>query len=104
MVVKDLQKRQFLGLHLTVFITSQLIQFVRVSSHVAGFNTPNKILTEKLSKKAIGITKLFSTFIEGRYYDLVSKFEPTHEIMALFVLRKLILQTRMHSHSVGLDV
>ena len=29
---------------------------------------------------------------------------PCHEIMALFVLRKLILQTRMHSHPVGLDV
>ena len=31
-------------------------------------------------------------------------FEPSHEIMALFVLRKLILQTRMRSHVVGLDV
>ena len=30
--------------------------------------------------------------------------EPAHEIMALFVLRKLILQTRMRSHSAGLDV
>ena len=30
--------------------------------------------------------------------------EPAHEIMALFVLRKLILQTRMPSHPVGLDV
>ena len=31
-------------------------------------------------------------------------FEPAHEIMALFILRKLILQTRMRSHLVGLDV
>ena len=31
-------------------------------------------------------------------------FEPAHEIMALFVLRKLILQTRTRSHPVGLDV
>ena len=31
-------------------------------------------------------------------------FEPSHEIMALFVLRKLILQTRMRSHPVGLEV
>ena len=31
-------------------------------------------------------------------------YEPSHEIMALFVLRKLILQTRMRSHPVGLDV
>ena len=30
--------------------------------------------------------------------------EPAHEIMARFVLRKLILQTRMRSHPVGLDV
>ena len=33
-----------------------------------------------------------------------SVFEPAHKIMALFDLRKNILQTRMHSHPVGLDV
>ena len=32
-----------------------------------------------------------------------NSFEPSYEIMVLFVLRKLILQTRMHNHSVGLD-
>ena len=31
-------------------------------------------------------------------------FEPCHDIMALFILHKLILQTRMRSHPVGLDV
>ena len=31
-------------------------------------------------------------------------YEPSHEIMVLFVLRKLIVQTRMRSHPVGLDV
>ena len=31
-------------------------------------------------------------------------FEPAHEIMTLFVLRKLILQMRMRSHPMGLDV
>ena len=33
-------------------------------------------------------------------YNLQSKapIEPAHEIMVLFVLRKLILQTRMRSH------
>ena len=31
-------------------------------------------------------------------------FESAHEIMVLFVLCKLILQTLMHSHPVGLDV
>ena len=30
--------------------------------------------------------------------------EPCHEIMVLFALRKLIIQTRMRSHPVGLDV
>ena len=36
--------------------------------------------------------------------SLSSIFEPAHEIMARFVLRKLILQTRMSSDPVGLDV
>ena len=34
----------------------------------------------------------------------VGAFEPTHEILTLFVLRKFILQIRMRSHPVGLDV
>ena len=33
-----------------------------------------------------------------------SLIEPAHEIITLFVLRKLILQTCMRSHPVGLDV
>ena len=33
-----------------------------------------------------------------------STFEPAHEVMALFVLHTLILQTRMRNHPVGLDV
>ena len=37
-------------------------------------------------------------------YNLQILFEPAHEIMALFVLHKLILQMRMRSHPVGLDV
>ena len=40
----------------------------------------------------------------GWNYCQENTIEPFHEIMALFVLRKLILQTRMHSHPVGLDV
>ena len=31
-------------------------------------------------------------------------FEPSHEIMVLFILHELILQTLMRSHPVGLDV
>ena len=30
--------------------------------------------------------------------------EPAHEILALFAIRKFILQTRMRSHPVALDV
>ena len=36
-----------------------------------------------------------------RYFQ--SPIEPSHEIMVLFVLRKLILQTRMRSHSLGIS-
>ena len=36
--------------------------------------------------------------------SLSGVIEPCHEIMVLFVLRKLILQTRIRSHPVGLDV
>ena len=36
--------------------------------------------------------------------DSEIKYEPAHEIRALFVLRYLILQSRMRSHPVGLDV
>ena len=35
---------------------------------------------------------------------LLTRNEPSREIMVLFVFHKLILQTRMHSHPVGLDV
>ena len=38
------------------------------------------------------------------YMSALGIIEPAHEIMSLFVLRKLILQTRMRSHPVGLDV
>ena len=38
------------------------------------------------------------------FYDRVKWASWWHEIMAFFVLRKLILQTHMCSHSVGLDV
>ena len=43
---------------------------------------------------------------EGKLiHAFISKaFEPAHEIMARFILRKLILQMHMRSHQVGLDV
>ena len=56
---------------------SQLIHFARASSHVADFNTHNKLLTQKLLKQGYRYHKLrktFSKFYE-RYYDLISKFQ-----------------------------
>ena len=53
---------------------------------------------------------LIRSYMNVRFslYDCVvtgqKAFEPSHEIMALFVLRKPILQTRMCSHPVWLDV
>ena len=41
---------------------------------------------------------------EATFTNSATEIEPTHEIMALFVLRKLILQTCMRGHPVGLDV
>ena len=37
-------------------------------------------------------------------HDFSAWFEPAHEIMVLFVFRKLILQTHMRNHPVGLYV
>ena len=56
---------------------SQLIRFARASSHVADFNTCNKLLTEKLLKQGHPYHKLCNTFSKffRRYYDLISKFQ-----------------------------
>ena len=56
---------------------SQLIRFARASSHVADFNTHNKLLTQKLVKKGYGYHRLRKTFSKfyRRYYDLISKFQ-----------------------------
>ena len=55
---------------------SPFIRFARVSSHVADFNTRNKLLTQKLLKQGYQyhkLRKLFSKY--RRYYDLISKFQ-----------------------------
>ena len=56
---------------------SQLIRFARASSHVAGFNTRNKLLTQKLLKQGYLYHKLRKTFskFNRRYCDLISKFQ-----------------------------
>ena len=59
---------------------------------------------QTLSSSA-GITllqTLTENSIAGVSFPII--IEPAHEIMALFILRKLILQTCMHCHPVGLDV
>ena len=48
---------------------------------------------EIMSSKNVGSNVLFLNLTES-----------SHEIMALFVLRKLILQMHTRSHPVGLDV
>ena len=50
--------------------------------------------------------KLFDVNIVDRSQTehFLTTNEPADEIMALFVLRKLILQTSMRSHPVGLGV
>ena len=55
---------------------SQLIRFARVSSHVDGFNTRNKVLTAKLLRQGHRYHKLrkaFSKFYR-RHFDIVSKY------------------------------
>ena len=56
---------------------SQLIRFARSSSYVTGFNTRNKLLTQKLLKQDYQYHKLCKTFSKfyRRYYDLISKFQ-----------------------------
>ena len=56
---------------------SQLVRFTRASSHVADFNTRNKLLTQKLLKQDYQYHKLRKTFSKfyRRYYDLLSKFQ-----------------------------
>ena len=52
---------------------SQLIRFARASSHVADFNTRNKLLTQKLLKQGYRYHKLCKTFSKFYipYYDLI---------------------------------
>ena len=52
----------------------------------------------------VGSYTCIYTIWQSIFQGLLEIIEPAHEIMALFVLRKLIFQTRMRSHPVGLDV
>ena len=54
-----------------------LIRFARASSYVADFNTPNKLLTQKLLQQGYWYHKPRKTFSKfyRQYYDLISKFQ-----------------------------
>ena len=68
----DVPRSLFYGVYL-----AQLIRFARASSHVAGFNTRNKLLTQKLLKQGYRYHKLRKTFSKfyRQCYDLISKFQ-----------------------------
>ena len=68
----DVSRSSSYGVHI-----SQLICFARASSYVADFNTPNKLLIQKLLKQGYRYHKLRKTFSKfyRRYYDLISKFQ-----------------------------
>ena len=55
---------------------SQLIRFARASSHVADFNTRNKLLAQVLIKQGYQYHYLPNTFSKfyRRYYNLIGKF------------------------------
>ena len=58
------------------FCISQLIWFARAFSHVADFNTINKLLSQKRLKQDYMYHELRKTSSKfyRRYYDLISKF------------------------------
>ena len=64
-------------------------QFCTVSPPLATV----RVTVKKLSNFCIIWDKIQSGYL--------TIYEPSHEIMVLFILRKLILQTRMRSNSVG---
>ena len=50
------------------------------------------------------LIKWYDPSVNAPKRELLSTYKPAHEITALFVLCKFILQKRMRSHTVGLDV
>ena len=59
-------------------------------------------LSSNDSKIAIALPVQMTVEYSAHNHQLIN--EPSHEIMVLFILRKLILQMRMRSQAVGLDV
>ena len=66
----DVPRSTYYGVYI-----SQLICFVRTSSHVADFNTRNKLLMQLLLKEGYQYHNLEKPFFYRRYYYLISKFQ-----------------------------
>ena len=66
----DVALSKFYGVYI-----SQRIRLARTPSYVTGFNTRNKLLTQKLSKQGFWYHKLCKTLFKlyRQYYDLISK-------------------------------
>ena len=66
-----------LSLHHLESISLNSFVSARASSHVADFNTHNKLLTQKLLKQGYQYHKLCKTFSKfyRRYFNLISKFK-----------------------------
>ena len=75
--ISHFQIVMFLVLHPMESISLSSFVFAGASSYVADFNTPNKLLTQKLLKQGYRYHKLRKTFSKfyRRYYDLISKFQ-----------------------------
>ena len=91
----------------TVYIRRSIKLFViRVIKEIIIFHAETNSLPEKfLEKKNFSPIILTNVHIDKllRLNSLAKQpFEPAHEIMTLFVLRKLVLKTYMRSHPDGL--
>ena len=83
--------------------------FVSVGSHHVTFksneiNTWHKRATARLPILVATATMDYFARLGYSSAEWQFEYELAHEIMALFVLRKFILQTRIRCHPVGLDV
>ena len=79
--------------------------FYLLLSHISAFWIIQNELGTVLHKAFRGSFQLsIKKIIKTLNGVVLISFEPTHEILALFVLCKFILQIRMRSHPAGLDV
>ena len=91
-----------------LFIQSQVpvrIQIVLlVTGGSASFVLHSSWLGATVLGVSLGVRTSLGLYVRKPHSDCRYPVEPSHDIMALFVLRKLTLKMCMRSHSVGLDV